>query len=78
MANFWKHLREARLVRVLIFYAAASWGLLQLTALLREEFQLPFWITPVAAILLLAGLIILVSTAWVQAHPTRWTRVFDQ
>ncbi len=73
MANIWQRFREARLLRVLIFYGAASWGLLQLTALLREEFQLPFWITPVAAILLLVGLLVLVTTGWVQAHPT--TRV---
>ena len=69
MSDLWPRLRQARLVRVLLVYGAASWLILQLTALLREEFQLPQWLTPVAAVLLLIGLIIIVATAWIQAHP---------
>ena len=69
MSNFWERIREARLLRVLLFYLGASWGVLELTALMREEFQLPQWLTPVAAVLLFIGLVIIAATAWIQAHP---------
>jgi len=69
MSRFWERIREARLLRVLLFYLGASWGVLQLTALVREEFQLPQWLTPVAAVLLFIGLFIITATAWIQARP---------
>jgi tetratricopeptide (TPR) repeat protein len=67
--GFWSQVRGARFVRVLAVYLAASWLLLQITALLREEFQLPAWVTPLALLLLLIGLVIISATAWVQAQP---------
>jgi tetratricopeptide (TPR) repeat protein len=36
---------------------------------MREEFQLPQWLTPVAAVLLFIGLVIIAAAAWIQAHP---------
>jgi serine/threonine-protein kinase len=67
--GLWSRIREARLVRVVAIYLAASWLLLQVTALLREEFQLPTWVTPLAVLLLLIGLVIICATAWMQSHP---------
>lgn len=67
--GFWARLRKARLFRVLIVYLGASWGVLQVTAELRETLDLPAWIGPVAFILLLVGLVVILATAWVQSHP---------
>ncbi|MBI4513647.1 MAG: hypothetical protein HY702_05995 [Gemmatimonadetes bacterium] len=72
--GFWSRVREARLVRVLLLYLAASWLVLQVTAVLRNELQLPKWVTPVAVILLLVGLIVVSATAWIQSHPATKAR----
>jgi tetratricopeptide (TPR) repeat protein len=65
-SDSWSRLREARLVRVLIVYLAAAWVALQLTAVLREELQLPRWVTPSALVLLLVGLIVVCLAVWLQ------------
>ncbi len=67
--GLWSRIRGARLVRVIAIYLAASWLVLQITALAREELQLPAWVTPLAVIFLLIGLVIISATAWVQSHP---------
>lgn len=67
--GFWSRLREARLARVLLVYLAASWLILQVVALLQDRLQLPEWLTPVSIALLLIGLLVVASTAWVQSHP---------
>jgi tetratricopeptide (TPR) repeat protein len=41
---------------------------------MREEFQLPPWVTPLAVLLLLIGLVIICATAWVQSHPNAAAR----
>ncbi len=66
--------REARLLQVLGIYLAASWLVLQITALLRQEFQLPQWVTPLAVVLLLIGLVVVSATAWIQSQPQTSTR----
>jgi tetratricopeptide (TPR) repeat protein len=68
-APFWARVRDARLVRVLVVYAAASWALLQVAGFFVESFDLPRWFVPATVLLLLVGLVILTATAWVQAHP---------
>jgi tetratricopeptide (TPR) repeat protein len=65
----WSRLREARFVRVLLVYLAVCWPVLEATAFLRDEFQLPRWVVPLAMVLLLIGLIVILATAWVQSHP---------
>jgi tetratricopeptide (TPR) repeat protein/TolB-like protein len=65
----WTRIRQARLVRVVAVYAAASWAVLQVTDLLGERLQLPPWLVPVAFALLLVGFVMITATAWVQAHP---------
>jgi tetratricopeptide (TPR) repeat protein len=67
--GLWSRIRDARFVRAIALYLAASWLVLQITALAREEFQLPAWVTPLALILLLIGLVIISATAWVQSLP---------
>lgn len=66
--GFWLRVREARLVRVLAVYLAASWLLLQVTSLLRQELDLPRWVIPSAIVLLLVGLIVVCVSVWVQAR----------
>lgn len=67
--GLWARVGEARLFRVLVFYLAASWLILQVITLLKNELQLPRWLTPVAVALLLIGLVIISATAWIQSHP---------
>jgi tetratricopeptide (TPR) repeat protein len=67
--SFWTHLKEAHIWRVLLVYLAASWVLLQLAATLNELFELPSWVGPVTLVLLFAGLLVTLATAWVQSHP---------
>lgn len=69
MSKLREQIREARLVRVLLVYLGASWAVLEATALMRDELGLPSWVIPLAAILLLVGLVIITTTAWIQAHP---------
>lgn len=73
-STIWSRVREARLVRVLVVYVAASWVVLQVTAVLRNELQLPRWVSPVAVVLLLVGLLIVSATAWVQSRPAMRAR----
>lgn len=68
--SLWDRLRQARVVQVLIVYLGASWGVLQIADTLTEALSLPEWVAPVTIILLLAGLVIILATAWVQALPS--------
>jgi len=65
----WARVRQARLVRVLAAYLAASWLVLQVASLLQDQLELPRWLTPVGVVLLAIGLVIICATAWVQSHP---------
>ena len=65
----WSRIRKARLVQVLLVYLGASWLILQVVNELTEALSLPAWLSPVAVILLLIGLLIILATAWVQSHP---------
>ncbi|MBI4512732.1 MAG: hypothetical protein HY702_01360, partial [Gemmatimonadetes bacterium] len=67
--SFWARVREARLFRILLLYLAACWVILQVAALLQNQLLLPKWVTPLAILLLLIGLVIIFATAWVQTHP---------
>lgn len=67
--SLWNRLREARIVRVLLVYLGAAWGVLEVADLLQDSLSLPDWVVPVALLLLLIGLVVIVSTALVQAMP---------
>ncbi|MDX1675638.1 MAG: tetratricopeptide repeat protein, partial [Longimicrobiales bacterium] len=62
-------LRRARLVRVLLVYLGASWVVIEAADLLQDALSLPEWVVPVAIVLLLAGLVVVGATAWVQGQP---------
>jgi tetratricopeptide (TPR) repeat protein len=65
----WDRLKRARIVRVLLVYLGAAWGVLEVADLLQDSLSLPDWVVPVALLLLLIGLVVIVSTALVQAMP---------
>jgi tetratricopeptide (TPR) repeat protein len=73
-APFWARVRHARLARVFVVYAAASWALLQVAGFFVESFSLPAWFVPATVLLLLVGLVIVTATAWIQSHPAMATR----
>jgi tetratricopeptide (TPR) repeat protein len=60
-------LRKARIVQVLAVYFGASWVVLQIAEVLQEALSLPDWVLPVAILLLLIGMVVILSTAWVQS-----------
>lgn len=62
-------LKSSRLVQVLILYLGASWIVIEVAGELQEALSLPPWVSPVAIILLLVGLVVVLATAWVQSHP---------
>jgi tetratricopeptide (TPR) repeat protein len=67
-SSFWSRLREGRLVRIVVVYLAAAWGVLQFTSLLREELDLPHWVTPSAIVILLVGLAVVLIAAWAHSR----------
>jgi tetratricopeptide (TPR) repeat protein len=68
--DLWTRIKEARIVQVLLVYLGASWGILQIVDVLQDALDLPAWVSPVALILLLIGLVIILATAWVQSLPS--------
>lgn len=62
-----ERLKQARLVQALVLYAGASWLMLQFVATLKELFALPDWIGGATVVLLGAGLVVVIATAWVQS-----------
>lgn len=68
-------IRKGRLVQVLAVYLGASWLVLQVARVLQEALALPAWVSPVAVLLLLIGLVVVLATAWVQSHPLAVERV---
>lgn len=69
MSTLWSRIRTARLFQVVAVYLGASWVLLQIADVLVESLSLPAWVEPVALLLLLIGLLVIATTAWLQAHP---------
>lgn len=67
--SFLSRLKSSRLVRVLLVYLGASWVVLQVAEILQEALALPDWLLPAVIVLLLAGLVVIMATAWVQSHP---------
>jgi len=77
-SGFWPRVRQARLFRVLLVYLAASWLILQVSSLLQEQLRLPEWLTPVAVILLVIGLVIISATAEARVAISRLTSVIRE
>lgn len=64
--NLWSRVKRAQIVQVLVVYAGASWLVLEVASVFIDEFGLPGWFFQAAILLLLIGLVILGTTAWVQ------------
>ncbi len=53
--------------QVLVLYMGASWGVLEVVDVLKDNMGLPDWVFPFAVVLLLIGLPIMLGTAAIQA-----------
>jgi tetratricopeptide (TPR) repeat protein len=69
VSAFWSRIHKGRLFQVLAIYLGASWLVLQVADALTRALSLPEWVTPAAILLLLAGLLVVLATAWIQSHP---------
>jgi tetratricopeptide (TPR) repeat protein len=69
-----ERLKRARVFQVLAVYLGASWVVLQIADVLQDAVGLPAWVSAFAVLLLLIGLIIILSTAWVQSLPSTTAR----
>jgi hypothetical protein len=54
--------------QVLVVYLGASWGVLEVVDVLKDNMGLPDWVFPFAVVLLLIGLPIMLGTAAIQAR----------
>ena len=68
--SFLERLKRARIFQVLAVYLGASWVILQIADVLQDAVALPSWVSAMAVLLLLIGLVIILSTAWIQSLPS--------
>ena len=61
-------MKHRSLWQILALYAAASWVVLQVVDVVKDNMGLPDWVFPFALLLLLVGLPIIVATALVQGR----------
>jgi tetratricopeptide (TPR) repeat protein len=61
-------MKNRSLWQILAFYVAASWVVLQVVDVVKDNLGLPDWVFPFAMLLLLVGLPIIVATAVVQGR----------
>jgi tetratricopeptide (TPR) repeat protein len=73
-SSLWERVKHARVFQVVAVYLGASWVVVQIAETLVEALSLPAWLTPVAIILLLVGLVVILATAWVQSLPSTTAR----
>ena len=57
-----ERLKRARIVQVLAVYLGASWVVLQIADVLQGAVGLPEWVSALAVLLLLIGLVIILAT----------------
>jgi TolB-like protein len=53
----------------MVVYLGAAWLILEVTGTLRENLGLPRWVFATALVLLMAGFLIVLATAWIQSRP---------
>jgi len=64
--------------QVLVLYMGASWGVLEVVDVLKDNMGLPDWVFPFAIVLLLIGLPIMLGTAAIQARAAAYrSRAID-
>jgi tetratricopeptide (TPR) repeat protein len=69
MANVAERMRASRVWGVLAVYLGASWVVLQIVDVVKQNLGLPDWVFPFALLLLLIGLPIILATAFLQGRP---------
>ena len=67
MTNFAERMRASRVWGVLAVYLGASWIVLQIVDVVKQNLGLPDWVFPFALLLLLIGLPIILATAFLQS-----------
>ena len=65
LSHFWQELKRRRVVRVVIFYASASFVILELIALFSEPFGLPDRTFKIVFVVLLIGFILAIILSWI-------------
>jgi tetratricopeptide (TPR) repeat protein len=68
-----ERLKSNTALRVLAVYLGASWVVLQVVDVVKQNMGLPDWVFPFALILLVIGLPIMLTTAMLQGRPARPT-----
>ena len=71
MIGFGERLKNNTALRVLAVYLGASWVVLQVVDVVKQNMGLPDWVFPFAVVLLLIGLPVVLVTAILQAGPSR-------
>jgi TolB-like protein/Tfp pilus assembly protein PilF len=64
-SRFWQELRRRKTDRVIVFYAATAFGILELVDIVAPALSLPGWTMTFVLILLLAGFPLFVIFSWV-------------
>jgi TolB-like protein len=64
-------MKSSTTLRVLAVYLGASWVVLQVVDVVKQNMGLPDWVFPFALILLVIGLPIMLTTAMLQGRPAR-------
>ena len=70
MNSFFSELKQWRVYRLAVSYAAAAWLILQLTIAVREPLGLPAWTLPAMIGVLMAGFSVALWIGWLQDHRT--------
>jgi tetratricopeptide (TPR) repeat protein len=78
MTDLWTQLRQARIFQFLIVYLGAAWVLIQILDIFIDNLGLPAWTLVGALALLVIGLVVILTTAWVQAFSAARTSSEDQ
>ena len=64
-SRFWHELKRRKTDRVIVAYAAAAFGILQLGQILSEEFEFPGWVMTMLIIILAVGFPVAAIFSWV-------------
>jgi len=71
MSGLGDRLKSSAALRVLAVYLGASWVVLQVVDVVKQNMGLPDWVFPFALVLLVIGLPVMLTTAVLQARPGR-------
>jgi tetratricopeptide (TPR) repeat protein len=71
VSGFVQRLKNSAALRVLAVYLGASWVVLQVVDVVKQNMGLPDWVFPFALVLLVIGLPVMLTTALLQGRPGR-------